>query len=99
MTNYLDEVRKGYPRHIDALGLFWAPMGVAAEAGEFVGEFEKMYRKDEGHLTPERKEAILAEAGDVLWFLTAALDSLDLTVEEAIDYNIDKLRRRRGEIV
>ena len=36
------------------------------------------------------------ELGDVLWYISACADELDLTLNEIAEYNVDKLNKRHG---
>lgn len=45
-------------------------------------------------LTPERKEALLKEAGDVLWYLSAACNELGTTLSAVAVKNLEKLNDR-----
>lgn len=73
----------------------WATLGASAEMGEVAAVVEKALRK-KGFLDPEDEDKILDEVGDVLWFLTALLFSVDYTLEEALVHNVQKLENRRN---
>jgi len=79
-------------------------VALAEETGEFLGIFAKALRGDDLQKrfgTEEAlREAVLKEAGDVLWQLTNALNEAGLTIEEAAELNIKKLtdRKNRGVI-
>lgn len=94
LEDYQNWLEKGDPEHIDSLGLWWPGLGIAAEAGELVGEIEKAYRKDGGHVTETRRDAIIKEAGDVLWFMGRTLNMLGITYEEVFNENVAKLEER-----
>lgn len=51
-------------------------------------------------LTPERREAIIKEAGDVLWYLSAITNELGLRLQDIADANLVKLadRTRRNAL-
>lgn len=74
-------------------GLVWAALGLAAEAGEVVGNLEKWLRKDYGAAPP--KEKTLDELGDVLWFMAEICNSLEITLDDVILHNIEKINGRR----
>lgn len=44
-----------------------------------------------GELTPERRDLIIKEVGDVLWYLSAACRELNITLHEAAVANLQKL--------
>lgn len=46
-------------------------LGLIGETGELAEHAKKMLRDDGGTLTPARRESMLKEAGDVLWYLSA----------------------------
>ncbi len=46
-------------------------LGLIGETGELAEHAKKMLRDDGGTLTPARRTAMLGEAGDVLWYLSA----------------------------
>jgi len=90
-----------YPEH--GTGSVWAVVycGLGlGEAGEVQGKIKKVLRDSNGQITPEMKEAILAEAGDTLWYIAALATELGVTLEEVCKKNLDKLfdRRDRGVI-
>ena len=65
-------------------------MGIAGEAGELVDCVKKVLYH--GHEYDRGK--VIAEAGDVLWYLTALLNKADISLEEVVNYNKAKLRKR-----
>lgn len=71
----------------------WAVAGLNAEAGEVAGEIEKATRKG---ISPN-PDNIKSELGDVLWFLTAMTLFAGFTLDELMEYNIDKLTTRRSK--
>ncbi len=61
-------------------------------AGE-VGEVLSIYQKElQGH--PVSREKVMEEAGDCLWMLAELCDSLDASMEDVAEANIQKLLRR-----
>jgi NTP pyrophosphatase (non-canonical NTP hydrolase) len=65
-------------------------VGVSGEAGELLDAIKKhcVYQKqiDLNH--------VMEEAGDILFYLTGLLSELDMTIEECINANMDKLSKR-----
>ncbi len=80
--------------------LMYLGLGIANEAGEVAGKIKKVIRDDDGVVTPERREAIKQELGDVLWYLSQITRVLGLTLSEVAQANADKLtaRMERGTI-
>lgn len=75
-------------------------MGLSEEAGEVSGKFAKAVRDCNGEIDSERKKAIIKELGDVCWFVAELSTLLNVSVEEVMQKNIDKLtsRRERNQI-
>jgi NTP pyrophosphatase (non-canonical NTP hydrolase) len=67
-----------------------AALGLTGEAGE-VAEHVK---KHLFHATPLERDAVVKELGDCLWYLAALATSLDVSLAEIGERNIEKLRRR-----
>lgn len=82
------------------ISVLYAALGAANEAGEVAGKAKKAMRDDNMTITPERREALLDEAGDVLWYITRLADELGDTMEAVAQRNVDKLldRNARGVI-
>lgn len=58
------------------------------------GELAELVIKRDGYKKKYRRIELLSEAGDVLNFLTAILQSHELTIEDAMKHNAAKLRER-----
>ena len=73
-------------------------LGLCGEAGETAEKVKKAMRDDGGTLTQERREAIAAELGDVLWYVAQVATEAGLDLEEVAQANLDKLlsRQERG---
>lgn len=73
-------------------------INLSGEAGEVAGKFAKAYRDDNGVITEERKQAIVKELGDVLWFVAELCTLLGVDMEDVMEHNISKLasRKERG---
>lgn len=65
--------------------------GEAGECAELIG---KMYRDDNGEMTPERRRKFIKEMGDCLWYLAAGAKEVGITLEEVAQANLDKLAQR-----
>jgi len=84
-----------YPKH-DNLGLFYAFMGLANESGECVGKVKKLIRDHESidQGLEQRKEDIIDELGDVLWYLSACADECGVSLADIAKRNNEKLLDR-----
>ena len=74
--------------------LSYCTAGLTSEAGEVAGEYKKILRNDMGNLTPERKEKLLEEVGDVLWYVQALCIGLKKPLSEVIQNLHSKLTAR-----
>lgn len=69
-------------------------LAFAGEAGEVANEIKKLYRDDKGHLTMERRQKILSEMGDCLWYMSRLAEKLGMTLAEVAEDNVRKLHER-----
>jgi len=69
-------------------------LAIAGEAGEVADHVKKMKRDDDNVLTPERKEILIKECGDVLFYLASMARRLDVSLEEVAKMNIWKIKDR-----
>ena len=65
-------------------------MGLCGEAGEAIDIVKKHLAQ--GH--PLDREKLIKELGDIAWYLAETATALDVTLEEVLEGNIEKLRRR-----
>lgn len=76
--------------------LYYVTMGLTSEAGEVAGKVKKSLRDDNGIISYERREAIIAELGDVLWYCARIAEELDASLDDVAQLNIDKLLKRKN---
>ena len=79
--------------------LTYPALGLCGEAGEAAEKVKKAIRDDGGQLTPERREALAAELGDVLWYVAQLATEAGLGLDEIAQSNLDKLLSRRDRAV
>lgn len=84
----------------DADVIIYPALGLISEAGEVAGKVKKVLRDDKGMFTPEKRQAIADEVGDVLWYMASLCTDLGIGMETVAQRNIDKLNSRmaRGVI-
>ena len=70
-------------------------LGLAEEAGEVAGKFAKAVRDCNGFIDEERKESIIKELGDVTWFVAELCTLMNVSLEEVMQKNIEKLTSRK----
>jgi NTP pyrophosphatase (non-canonical NTP hydrolase) len=80
--------------------VIYPTLGLVNEAGEVAGKIKKVFRDKDGQISPETREALKAELGDVLWYIAQVCTELDLPLGEVAESNIVKLydRLERGKI-
>ena len=80
--------------------LAYLTLGVTGEAGEVAEKIKKILRNDDGVVSPEKRDELKKEIGDVLWYLAMLSRELGFPFEEAAKTNIEKLadRAARGVI-
>lgn len=86
-----------YPGSGEVMGLAYVGLGLG-EAGEIQGKIKKILRDNSGVITDDKKEAIAAEAGDLLWYIALLAKELGYSLEEIGILNLVKLssRKERG---
>lgn len=88
-----------YPGKGEVTGLLYVGLGLG-EAGEVQGKIKKVLRDDNGVVSPEKRDAILSECGDVLWYLAQVTSELNANLADVAQENLDKLagRKERGTL-
>ena len=80
--------------------VIYPTLGLVNEAGEVAGKIKKIFRDKNGEISPETREALKAELGDVLWYLAQTCTELELSLDNVAESNLTKLldRQARGKI-
>jgi NTP pyrophosphatase (non-canonical NTP hydrolase) len=75
--------------------LEYLALGLTSEAGEVAGKVKKYIR--DGTID---NTAVLAEVSDVFWYLSEICNFYNVTIDEVLQLNMDKLtsRKERGVI-
>jgi NTP pyrophosphatase (non-canonical NTP hydrolase) len=79
--------------------IVYPALGLCGEAGETAEKVKKAIRDDGGTLTEERRAAIAAELGDVLWYAAQLATEAGLDLEEIAEANLEKLASRQRRAV
>lgn len=99
-----------YPGQGTPIGLMYAALKLNGEAGEFAEHVGKALRDDDfikitkvpvglsyitaSNLTPERKDFLIKEIGDCLWYLSALCNELGVSLAHVAWVNLRKLADR-----
>ena len=95
---------KNYKSFLDALEyldgegsnihrLLTAAVGISAEGGEFMEIVKKMVFQGKPW-TDDNREHLIIELGDVMWYVMQACAALDVSLEDVVSKNVDKLKKR-----
>lgn len=71
-------------------------LGLTGEAGELANKYKKVLRDDGGILYDEKKQMLIDELGDVLWYVSALASDLGVELEDVASQNLQKLHKRRA---
>ncbi len=69
-------------------------LGLAGEAGEVAEKIKKVIRDDNGEITPEKRNEIEKELGDILWYIAQLSTELKLNLSHVAEKNLEKLQSR-----
>ena len=82
-----------YPNAGD--NLTYPALGLCGEAGECAEKVKKAIRDDGGVLSEERRAALAAELGDVLWYVAQLATEAGLDLDALAEDNLTKLLSRQ----
>jgi NTP pyrophosphatase (non-canonical NTP hydrolase) len=86
-----------YPGKGGWVGLSYCALKLNGEAGECAEKVGKMWRDDDFKMTKERRQALIMELGDVLWYVSQLAAELNVDLNQVAQLNIEKLARRKVE--
>ena len=70
-----------------------AAVGISAEGGEFMEIVKKMVFQGKPW-NADNREHLIIELGDVMWYVAQACMALDVSLDDVIATNVDKLKKR-----
>ena len=73
--------------------LLTAAVGISAEGGEFMEIVKKMVFQGIPW-NDDNREHLIIELGDVMWYVMQACMALDVSIEDVVAGNVDKLKKR-----
>ena len=68
-------------------------VGLAAESGEFLEIVKKMVFQGKPW-NDDNREHLIIELGDVMWYVMQACMALDVSIEDVVAGNVEKLKKR-----
>ena len=73
--------------------LLTAGVGINAEGGEFLEIIKKMVFQGKPW-NEDNREHLIIELGDVMWYVAQSTMALDISFDEVIETNVNKLKKR-----
>ena len=73
--------------------LLTAAVGISAEGGEFMEIVKKMLFQGKPW-TDDNREHLIIELGDVLWYVMQACKALEVSIDDVVEGNVEKLKKR-----
>ena len=70
-----------------------AAVGISAEGGEFMEIVKKMVFQGKPWNDANR-EHLIVELGDVMWYVAQACMALDVSFDDVVERNVEKLKKR-----
>ena len=98
-SQYQQEAKK-FAIYRDEDKIIYPTLGLASEAGEVCDKVKKAMRDRCGVdvllANTDERDQILKELGDVLWYLSALADNLNVNLQDIAQSNLDKLADRQS---
>ena len=73
--------------------LITAAVGLSAEGGEFMEIVKKMVFQGKPW-NDDNREHLIIELGDAMWYVMQACSALDVSLEDVVAKNVEKLKKR-----
>lgn len=85
-------IKKRLREQNDLLTLIYPVLGLAGEAAEVANKAKKLHRDGD---SPEKREAMAMELGDVMWYVAVLAHQLGYELDDLVQANILKLAERQ----
>ena len=95
-TPFIDRLMELRENGFPTERLLTAAVGMSAEAGEFTEIVKKIVFQGKP-VTEENLFHLKRELGDIMWYVSQACIGLDISIEEVIQMNFEKLSARYPE--
>ena len=76
--------------------LLTAGVGINAEGGEFIEIVKKMVFQGKPY-NEDNREHLIIELGDIMWYVAQACMALDVSIDDVVARNVQKLLKRYPE--
>ena len=75
-------------------------LGIGGETGELIEKIKKLFRDDDGMMSEQRRNTIMAEMGDCLWYHARLASALGFSLNEVVERSMQKYisRQARGKV-
>ena len=94
IINVLLKVLVPLTERVPILSVFLtAAVGISAEGGEFMEIVKKMVFQGKPY-NDDNREHLIIELGDVMWYVMQACAALDVSIEDVVAGNVEKLKKR-----
>ena len=88
--NWYQERAQSTAHYPTEQALAYVLLGMGGEVGELQNKFKKVLRGDK----PLQRDDMVAELGDVLWYVAMLAKELGVTLQEVAEKNVAKLQQR-----
>lgn len=82
-------------RYPEKYAILYPTIKLNGEAGEVAEKVGKVLRDNNGIFTDEKKEELIKELGDCLWYIGSLADDLGSSLDAVATMNMMKLNSRR----
>lgn len=92
-TPFIDRLMELRENEFPTERLLTAAVGMSAEAGEFTEVIKKIIFQGKP-VNEENLFHLKRELGDIMWYVMQACIGLDVSLDEVVEMNVDKLMKR-----
>jgi len=93
--NEYQKLSRGTAIYVTEYNIIYPALGLCGEAGEVAEKVKRIIRDGKRGITPEIREEIKKELGDVLWYLANLAFDLGLNLNDIATENLNKLYDRQ----
>ena len=91
--HFQDRLRDLYSKEFSTHRALTAALGLCAESGEFTEIIKKIVFQGKP-VNQENLFHLKRELGDIMWYVAQACMALDVSIDEIIEMNVEKLKAR-----